>query len=182
MNITDSKFYRDKCFINGEWVGADSGETISVNNPATLKEIGTVPKCGTNETKREIEELEAKAVEARKLARGVVKANEARAAKKRSEATSALANVRRELAKAVHERRAENIAKLEKDLTKAERKVGDRVGAMPPKIAYPLASGLALSRSAVPVAQTTSSCVGSAEPPKKRREGAAASATPKAES
>ena len=49
MDITTSKFYRDKCFINGEWVGADSGETISVNNPATLKEIGTVPKCGTNE-------------------------------------------------------------------------------------------------------------------------------------
>ena len=44
MNITESKFYRDKCFINGEWVGADSGETISVNNPATLKEIGPVPK------------------------------------------------------------------------------------------------------------------------------------------
>jgi len=35
MNITESKFYRDKCFINGEWVGSDSGETISVNNPAT---------------------------------------------------------------------------------------------------------------------------------------------------
>ena len=54
MNITESKFYRDKCFINGEWVGADSGGTISVNNPATLKEIGTVPKRGTNETKRAI--------------------------------------------------------------------------------------------------------------------------------
>ena len=59
MNITDSKFYRDKCFINGEWVGADSGETISVNNPATLKEIGTVPKCGSNETKRAIEAANA---------------------------------------------------------------------------------------------------------------------------
>ena len=55
MNITDSKFYRDKCYINGEWIGADSGETISVNNPATLKEIGTVPKCETAETKRAIE-------------------------------------------------------------------------------------------------------------------------------
>ena len=59
MNITDSKFYRDKCFINGEWVKADSGETISVNNPATLNEIGTVPKCGTNETKRAIEAANA---------------------------------------------------------------------------------------------------------------------------
>ena len=59
MNITESKFYRDKCFINGEWVGSDSGETISVNNPATLKEIGTVPKCGTDETKRAIEAANA---------------------------------------------------------------------------------------------------------------------------
>ena len=36
MEIKDSKFYRDKCYINGEWVNADSGETISVNNPANL--------------------------------------------------------------------------------------------------------------------------------------------------
>ena len=55
MEIKDSKFYRDKCYINGEWVNADSGETISVNNPANLKEIGTVPKCGTSETRNAIE-------------------------------------------------------------------------------------------------------------------------------
>ena len=55
MEIKDSKFYRDKCFINGEWVNADSGEKISVNNPANLKEIGTVPKCGTSETRNAIE-------------------------------------------------------------------------------------------------------------------------------
>ena len=47
MKITESKFYRDKCYINGEWITSDSGETISVNNPATLEEIGTVPKCET---------------------------------------------------------------------------------------------------------------------------------------
>ena len=55
MKITESKFYRDRCYINGEWITADSGETISVNNPATLEEIGTVPKCETAETKRAIE-------------------------------------------------------------------------------------------------------------------------------
>ena len=55
MEIKDSKFYRDKCYINGEWVNAVSGETISVNNPANLKEIGTVPKCGTSETRNAIE-------------------------------------------------------------------------------------------------------------------------------
>ena len=55
MEIKDSKFYRDKCYIHGEWVNADSGETKSVNNPANLKEIGTVPKCGTSETRNAIE-------------------------------------------------------------------------------------------------------------------------------
>ena len=61
MKITESKLYRDKCYINGEWISSDSGETISVNNPSTLEEIGTVPKCETAETKRAIEkELEDK--------------------------------------------------------------------------------------------------------------------------
>ena len=46
MTIQNFKLFRDKCYINGEWVEADSKDTISVNNPATLKEIGTVPKCG----------------------------------------------------------------------------------------------------------------------------------------
>ena len=55
MKITESKLYRDKCYVNGEWIEADSRETISVNNPANLEEIGTVPKCETAETKRAIE-------------------------------------------------------------------------------------------------------------------------------
>ena len=59
MKITDSKFYRDKCYINGEWINSDSGENISVNNPATLEEIVTVPKCETAETKRAIEAANA---------------------------------------------------------------------------------------------------------------------------
>ena len=55
MNIKDFKLYRDKNYIDGEWIASDSGDTISVNNPANLKEIGTVPKCGTSETKKAIE-------------------------------------------------------------------------------------------------------------------------------
>ena len=55
MTIQNFKLFRDKCYINGEWVEADSKDTISVNNPATLKEIGTVPKCGKEETKNAID-------------------------------------------------------------------------------------------------------------------------------
>jgi len=49
------KLFRDKCFVNGEWISSTSGDTISVNNPATLENIGTVPKCGREETKKAIE-------------------------------------------------------------------------------------------------------------------------------
>tara|TARA_B100000965_G_scaffold241421_2_gene202571 strand:- start:1448 stop:2905 length:1458 start_codon:yes stop_codon:yes gene_type:complete len=55
MEINKFNLFRDKCFINGQWINSDSKEIISVNNPATLKEIGTVPKCGKNETKSAIE-------------------------------------------------------------------------------------------------------------------------------
>ena len=55
MNSKDFKLFRDKNYIDGEWIASDSGDTISVNNPANLKEIGTVPKCGTSETKKAIE-------------------------------------------------------------------------------------------------------------------------------
>ncbi len=55
MNIKDFKLFRDKNYIDGKWITADSGDTISVNNPANLKEIGTVPKCGASETKKAIE-------------------------------------------------------------------------------------------------------------------------------
>ena len=50
MDIKNFKLYRDQCYINGEWIKANSNETISVNNPASLEEIGTVPKCGKDET------------------------------------------------------------------------------------------------------------------------------------
>lgn len=55
MTIQNFKLFRDKCYINGEWVEANSKDTISVNNPATLKEIGIVPKCGKEETKNAID-------------------------------------------------------------------------------------------------------------------------------
>lgn len=40
--------------IDGAWVGADSGKTIDVTNPATGDLVGTVPDCGSDETDRAI--------------------------------------------------------------------------------------------------------------------------------
>ena len=45
-----SHFMRQANLINGEWVQADSGQTVDVNNPATGLKIGTVPKSGKAET------------------------------------------------------------------------------------------------------------------------------------
>ncbi|TIX06160.1 MAG: aldehyde dehydrogenase family protein [Mesorhizobium sp.] len=50
---------RQANLINGEWVQADSGQTVDVNNPATGLKIGTVPKSGRVETRRAIEAADA---------------------------------------------------------------------------------------------------------------------------
>ena len=49
------RFMVEANLIGGEWVGADAGETIEVDNPATGEIIGTVPKAGAAETRRAIE-------------------------------------------------------------------------------------------------------------------------------
>jgi len=55
MQLKDAQLFRQQAFINGEWLDADSGQTINVTNPATGEVIGTVPKMGTAETRRAIE-------------------------------------------------------------------------------------------------------------------------------
>ncbi|MCO6391997.1 succinate-semialdehyde dehydrogenase [Aliihoeflea aestuarii] len=50
-----SHFLREANLIGGEWVQADSGETIDVTNPANGQKIGTIPKGGAAETRRAIE-------------------------------------------------------------------------------------------------------------------------------
>lgn len=48
-------YKREANLIDGQWVGADSGETLDVTDPSTGETIGTVPKMGRAETKRAIE-------------------------------------------------------------------------------------------------------------------------------
>ncbi len=55
LNLKDSSLLVSHAFINGEWVPADSGETMAVSNPATGEVIAHVAKCGTAETRRAIE-------------------------------------------------------------------------------------------------------------------------------
>ena len=53
------EFKREANLINGEWVGADSGRTVEVTDPASGEVIGTVPNAGKAETARAIAAAEA---------------------------------------------------------------------------------------------------------------------------
>jgi succinate-semialdehyde dehydrogenase/glutarate-semialdehyde dehydrogenase len=54
MKLDDERLFRQQCYINGEWVDADEGGTLPVNNPATGETLGTVPRLGAAETRRAI--------------------------------------------------------------------------------------------------------------------------------
>ena len=55
MKLNDNSLFRQQCFIGGQWVNADSGETMDVVNPANGETIGTMPAAGASETRRAIE-------------------------------------------------------------------------------------------------------------------------------
>lgn len=51
--------FKTQAYINGKWLGADSGETIDVTNPATGEVIGTIPNMGKAEAERAVLAAEA---------------------------------------------------------------------------------------------------------------------------
>jgi succinate-semialdehyde dehydrogenase/glutarate-semialdehyde dehydrogenase len=55
MNLKDTGLLKSQCFIDGAWVGADSGATRKVNNPATGELVSTVPDAAAAETRRAID-------------------------------------------------------------------------------------------------------------------------------
>lgn len=59
LPLRDPSLLRQAMLIDGEWVQADSGETLDVRDPATGMLIARVPKAGASETRRAIEAAEA---------------------------------------------------------------------------------------------------------------------------
>jgi succinate-semialdehyde dehydrogenase/glutarate-semialdehyde dehydrogenase len=55
LPISDDSLFRQRCYVDGGWIDAESGETIDVTNPADGSVLGTVPKLGRAETRRAIE-------------------------------------------------------------------------------------------------------------------------------
>jgi succinate-semialdehyde dehydrogenase/glutarate-semialdehyde dehydrogenase len=51
--LKDKSLLKDKCYIDGKWVGGTS--TIDVTNPVDDSVIGSIPKLGTAETRNAIE-------------------------------------------------------------------------------------------------------------------------------
>src|SRR3954464_14410941 len=58
LSLKDRKLFREQCYIDGNWVDADSRKSTPVINPATGEELGAVPRMGTAETKRAIDAAE----------------------------------------------------------------------------------------------------------------------------
>ena len=54
MNLGNPNLFQQKCYIDGEWVAADSCATSDVTNPADGNVLGTVPSVGIAETQRAI--------------------------------------------------------------------------------------------------------------------------------
>src|SRR4051812_22045834 len=54
LPLKDQDLLRQAMLIDGEWVQADSGETIDVRNPATGELIARVPNGGARETARAV--------------------------------------------------------------------------------------------------------------------------------
>lgn len=58
QGLSRKDLFKQQAFIDGQWLDADSGETLEVINPATGEVLGTVPKMGQAETRRAIEAAE----------------------------------------------------------------------------------------------------------------------------
>ena len=55
LGMKDLSLFREQAYIAGNWSDADRGEKDEVLNPATGGVLGTVPRCGKQETRKAIE-------------------------------------------------------------------------------------------------------------------------------
>ncbi|MCB1882396.1 MAG: NAD-dependent succinate-semialdehyde dehydrogenase [Geminicoccaceae bacterium] len=56
-HLADPKLFREACYVDGAWV--TGGGSLAVTDPATGETLGSVPKLGSQETKRAIAAAEA---------------------------------------------------------------------------------------------------------------------------
>jgi succinate-semialdehyde dehydrogenase / glutarate-semialdehyde dehydrogenase len=59
FSLKNPKLLTDKAYVNGKWVGADSGKTFPVTNPVDNSLVGNVPDMGVAEVKKAIDAAQA---------------------------------------------------------------------------------------------------------------------------
>jgi succinate-semialdehyde dehydrogenase/glutarate-semialdehyde dehydrogenase len=55
LRLQDAGLFREQCYVDGKWIGADSNKTLAVTDPATGEVLGAVPSLGVEETRRAVE-------------------------------------------------------------------------------------------------------------------------------
>ena len=55
MELADKTLLKQLCYIDGQWISADSAQTFAVTNPASGETLASVPDAGAAETRRAIE-------------------------------------------------------------------------------------------------------------------------------
>ncbi len=58
MELNNKSLFRQKCFANGQWIEAQNGSFIEVNNPATMEIVGKVPSFSAKEINSVIEDAD----------------------------------------------------------------------------------------------------------------------------
>ena len=58
VELRTPELFRERCFVGGNWLGADSSETLTVDNPATGDVIGRVPNFNAQDTALAIAQAE----------------------------------------------------------------------------------------------------------------------------
>ncbi len=58
LTLKRPELLRSQSYVNGEWIDADSGDTLVVTNPSTGEAVLTIASLGTHETRRAINAAE----------------------------------------------------------------------------------------------------------------------------
>jgi succinate-semialdehyde dehydrogenase/glutarate-semialdehyde dehydrogenase len=59
IKLSDGSLWKERGFVGGQWIAADSGQTTEIRNPASGEVLGTVPDLGAAETRRAIDAAHA---------------------------------------------------------------------------------------------------------------------------
>lgn len=58
LKLTDRSLFKEQAYVDGEWISAEGGETLTTTNPCDGVAVGTVPKLRPSHTRRAIDGAE----------------------------------------------------------------------------------------------------------------------------